>query len=395
MNGGIFITLSDLLKIVNKYKKNITRYDDLTKRIISIIDPTYIASPSMYDAIYKGTREITGCQPINPFPKRALYSFFSEHLKIDKIVEISKAFDIPDNVVKHFDTLLHAIVEKIKLQFENGNSNTSDDVKDIYLRLIGDSSSLINREIKGNELSFLNEVGKLCPLCKRQKLLLSYLSHNDVCNYKITQIFPEKGLTADKKSLFNTYNEEPNDHNSGINLIALCPICSNIYNDNKDYETYKKLVNIKKSILKDAAIDEAMDTFDIREAISFVIDNLKEIRDVSKMEELSLNAREIDEKIPKTNPHNALVKTRVNQFFHYINLLLTELERNNNGLATDLAQNIKQMSSTLMLSGCNEEEVLDQLAYTINNKIGGDKKTMNACHCVVAYFVAHCEVLTR
>ena len=138
-----------------------------------------------------------------------------------------------------------------------------------------------------------------------------------------------------------------------------------------------------------------MDTFDIREAISFVIDNLKEIRDISTMEELSLNAKTIDEKIPTTNPYNALVKTRVNQFFHYINSLLIELERNSNGLATDLAQNIKQMSSTLMLSGCNEEDVLERLAYIINNKIGGNNKTMNACHCVVAYFVAHCEVLTR
>lgn len=53
------------------------------------------------------------------------------------------------------------------------------------------------------------------------------------------------------------------------------------------------------------------------------------------------------------------------------------------------------MSTTLINSGYEDDEIIERLAHTINDKIGGDLKTINACHCVVAYFVAHCEVLTR
>lgn len=349
----------------------------------------------MLTKIYKGERGISECHPKTPFPEYELYLFLNKHLNKDKHPSLFMAFNILDDSSYIFDTLVRAITYKIKLQFENGNSNNSETVKEIYLRLFVDKLTLINKEINAEDISFINEVNNCCPICKREKLLKNYLTHQSVRNFKIVQIYPETGLTLEKQMLFNTYQNKPSNFKDGTNLIALCPSCAALYIDSKDYNTYKKLIKIKKSIIKDALVNDAMEKYDIRDAIAYVISNLREINNINNLDTLTLQAKSIDDKIPPNNPLNQIIKVRAYQFYNYINALLSDLERKENNLATELARNIKYMSTTLINSGYEDDEIIERLAHTINDKIGGDLKTINACHCVVAYFVAHCEVLTR
>ena len=395
LNGVIIINFSDTLQILNKHKANITNREVLTEKILKIVSPFYSAGKSMLTAIFKGDRGISECRPKTPFPKYELYIFLNKHINRDKLPSLFEACGISNTVINHPDTLYNAIVEKIKLQFENGDVHASENIQEIYLRLIADSSILMNKEITGDEFGFVKEVKYICPLCTKEKLMYNYLTHENIHNFRLIQIYPESGLTSDKKILFEMYNPKPSNFNDGKNILALCPSCAAIYSDSKDYETYKKLVNIKKDIIKDAIVDESIESYDIREAILYVINNLKEIHDVTSMEELSLEAKTIDEKIPTNTTLNIIVKARAFKFFNYITALLSDLERKTTGLATELAQNIKQMSSTLIVSGYSDDEILEKLAVTLNNKIAGDFKTLTACHYIIAYFVAHCEVLTR
>lgn len=390
----VIIKFSELTKKLFKIAKNNVTYGPIfAEGIIKAVAKNGSYAPYTFEGYYKGTRTINRIEVKIPFQEDELLYFLNGHINKNKLNELLYEFDIDSSFTPSLDILLRAIVLVYKDIFSNSDGASTLTIKEAYTSLCVDPMAIINQEVKAEEFHLINELHNLCPLCRNQKLVTSCYTNKDVRNFVSTKIFLE-GLSPTKEMIFAAYKPKPTSLDDGRNIIALCPQCSFNYNKDQNFDTYKKLCSIKETAVRDSLLLDSADKYDMRETLENVIKLLVGVRSTSSLIELRLDALNIDKKILRENPLYDVVRTRAIKYYHFIDGLLNEMDGTSSQEASELAKNIKEMSRTLMLSGCTEDEVLNLLAEQLNAKIGGDYKTRDACHFLVAYFVQHCEVLS-
>ena len=187
--------------------------------------------------------------------------------------------------------------------------------------------------------------------------------------------------------------DKPRNLDVSSNLIALCHDHAEEYLIAPTKEAYHELNQLKQqaSMLYARRIDVNEAALD--EEIRNVLLGLSDISPDVPLEELSMDALRLDQKIL---PDNTLLlndeTTRVLRYYHYIEGIFAAMERDGTGNFNLIASEIAVAFQKLNQGTLSQDEIVEELAKWIKNKSGVGDKNLRACHIVVAYFIQNCEV---
>lgn len=111
--------------------------------------------------------------------------------------------------------------------------------------------------------------------------------------------------------------------------------------------------------------------------------------------QLNIDAIEVSSKIDKKDVSYFDVVSKATMYNKYVNAVLTNIEKNTDGDSTTLAMQIRSMSDKLMEIDTKPAVIIETIAKSLNDAYHGDDESLISCRIIVAYFVHHCEVLTR
>ena len=157
----------------------------------------------------------------------------------------------------------------------------------------------------------------------------------------------------------------------------------------------QELVEVKEKALARRNATRAMEEIDIEPELDKVIDSLIGIRDRNILVPLSLDALQIKEKIPENDICYEDIKNRALKYYNYINAYLKKHEARTINGSTKLGMEIKEISNRLMSLGETPSNIVDYIAENLNSRISGNNTSLKACEILVAYFVQHCEILSK
>ena len=100
-------------------------------------------------------------------------------------------------------------------------------------------------------------------------------------------------------------------------------------------------------------------------------------------------------KIDKKDASYFDVVSKATMYNKYVNAVLTNIEKNTDGDSTTLAMQIRSMSDKLMEIDTKPAVIIETIAKSLNDAYNGDDESLISCRIIVAYFVHHCEVLTK
>jgi len=361
--------------------------------MLKSVAPTSSYGKSMLDALYYGQRIFSDRSLVTiPYRRQQAISFFNNYLDANKVDKLLVAFGITAVSRNNFAFLTTAMACYLEDLLMIDDAIITSTVKDYYLKLLTDNTFYLNTQIEPTDYEYISEVHRKCPICGAK--LTEICDGRRVKNFKVTMIYPSS-LSATEKILFDAIKKRPSTLTSYKNNIALCPRCSQNYEESKDVETYKTLLENKKKAVERKEIDDALEDFDLDKKIEGVIDLLVQIDDRSALPKLSLDALSINQKIPENDICYDDVKNRAITYFHFIDSYLTKYEVKSSDGSTKLGEQIKAMSNDLMARKLKPSDIVQTIAEEINRRISGDKESLIACHFIVAYFVQHCEVLSN
>ena len=279
-----------------------------------------------------------------------------------------------------------SISNRTKIKFNKilGNGQESEFLANLLMYVINKENKKAGEPLNQDDIPILAEVDFQCPLCHRK--LFENIKSSTIKKYDIVHIYPPKNR-------FNCEVEKPSKIDAPTNLIALCRDHAEEYLIAPTLEEYQKLINIKKQTsMKYNHINEVNDS-DLDEEIRNVLLGLANISPDMTLEELSMHALRLDQKIL---PDNTLLlndeTTRVLRYYHYIEDVFAAMERENTGIFDLIASEVSTVFRKLNRGTLSQEEVVDELAKWIKNKSGVGDRNFRACHIVVAYFIQNCEV---
>ena len=235
-----------------------------------------------------------------------------------------------------------------------------------------------------DDIPLLAEVDFQCPICHRR--LIEQVKANAIKKYNIIHIFPD-GRHKD----FG--DRKPANLDAPSNLIALCRDHAEEYLLAPTAEAYQELKKLKQKTSMTYSRRNAVNDASLDEEIREVLLGLANIPPEATLEELSMDALRLDQKIL---PNNTLLlndeTTRVLRYYHYIEKLFASMEREGTGNFNLIASEIAVAFQKLNQGTLSQDEIVEELAKWIKNKSGVGDSNLRACHIVVAYFIQNCEV---
>lgn len=331
-------------------------------------------------------------QTINDFDEDGLSYFFRKHLKHDKFEELLALFSVGTETRKDYECFLKACVNCFKCFIDNDDTNAQK-FSDFYLDALNDTDILSNKTSTDDEIDFVLELDKKCPICGRPLVVLE--NERYARNFYITKIYRDD-LEPMEAMMFDSVSPAPSNLNSIENLIAVCPEHYLDYEKTHDLDMYEKLLTVKKIALEDKKLKQKIDNIDMTESLKNIINRLFSLSDTASLVELKYSALRIDEKVPRSLAITyQSVENRVIKYYHFIDTYLRGIEIKTNGKSTTLSQQIKAISDSYVAAGLEIREILNRITYDLVNKLGGDTSITEECAIVVAYFVQHCEVLSK
>ena len=332
-----------------------------------------------------------------PFQFEDAYNFFKAHLSEGRL----KAY-FPDLVNDpaaefDFDSVCHMCAAAFGDFIANGEPIPKT-FEQYYDEAFAFSPGVGTASIQVSENEFILEARNHCPLCSKREGLLTYTYKGSIVrNFRIAKIYPDV-LPAGQESQFRLHTPYRPEPNSPNNLIALCRTHFAEYTASPDFETYKTLLAAKHEMIRSKEFIEEVEKADLSQ-IEDIIVYLNEHTPDLEGEDLTLALKNVEEKIDYKN-------TPAKYYFYYdvmhfvrtsykqINSYLADYEFKSDG-STELGRKIKKMSAELMSRGRGEKYVFDTLVEALVGILPPDEKNKSYCAYIVAYFIAHCEVLTK
>ena len=331
--------ISDLLKRkidVPKSIKDVCTTGKIIDKSIAHFEKTIIPylNPTLSDDMYEQMRDMI------------MEDFIISLKKRNELLTLLEYGEKAEFLAKLFIYLIH-----------RDNKNIKED---------NDKPIAISEEID-DDIFLLFEVGFECPKCHVP--LIEKIKDRNIKKYEIIQI---------------------NLNNSENNKIALCKNHAEQYKINATEEDYIELQNLKTNSIKLYNLKRNISNFSLEEDIREVIIGLSKITDNTKLEELSLEALKIDQKIY----NNYLLKqneiSNILRYYNYIDNIFKDMERLHTGSFDLIASEIKIAYKKLNKEALSQEEIINQLTEWIKNKSKVENRL--SCHIVVSYFIQNCEV---
>ena len=392
------IKFSDFLKLINKkqHRKDAFNREVFLEKLISSVYPSYKGSYSSetLKAVYQGNRQLQptliGCTEV--FSINKAKSFFSEFLLSEKLPSLLQDFDITVVGVS-FDMFCEACATQLKEFCTNQNEDIPDVMNSTCAKLKADGSYVGNKQIMPTDYELINEVGNLCPICRKEHLVIDGKKRN----YNITLIYPFdiENSNPSLASILEAFYPKPSHVNEFGNEIATCLTCSNNYKENPTTEIYRKLKEKKISIQNERDLEETIDDIELEDSIRKIMNDLLKISRTESLTKLNFETLKISEKIPENDVNYDEVVMRVLKHYNFIDALMREYESKTTDGSTKLGKEIKDISDTLMKSGKTISEILERIANYILKNTTDNEKDLPYCRIIVAYFVQNCEVLSK
>jgi hypothetical protein len=247
------------------------------------------------------------------------------------------------------------------------------------------------RECTANELLILyNQVDGICPLCSKK---LSYEKEGKTFKlFENAHIYPLNPTPEEIILLNGLPVLFKNDVNDLDNLIALCPNCHSVYDKPTTVDSYLKLYNIKKEILKKGAIINLYSDYTIETEIIEIISSMLNGLDDS-VEHIDYSLFKIDEKISAENKILIKkVKNDVADYYLFIKNIFAEMDRSNSGIFNTIAGQIKSFYSRINQITDDQEKIYNYIAEWLYNKL--KVGSIEGCRIVVSFFIQNCEVFS-
>lgn len=390
---GILIEFKEFCNTLFQFKKASFSTAKFTKNMIDdLVDYNY--SLDACKSFYNGIKPISGVKEklIRPFKLKSAYNFFASYLDQRKIQEILDAFDIKNVAKEPFKTLCSALAYKLKeiLESDDGTDRSVSYYFDIEVANKSYSSYSL---ISISDSDYIYEVNKRCPICGER--LTELVDNQRINKYKIIKIYPDD-LSERDKIIFDSvkpYNEKK--YCIYNNLIAVCPKHAKEYKEKRNIEFYKILLEAKEHAKRKVLEERAIENIDVPKSIERILNHLTKYSNFDQEADLNKYTVAIKEKIQDNSQLYIDVVSKVALYCKYIDAILSKLEEETNGNATTLAEQIKAMSDRLMSINTKPAVILETIAKKLNEAYKGDDNSLISCRIIVAYFVHHCEVLSK
>jgi len=339
------------------------------------------------------TKPISGIRAkvYTPFKTDVARNFFYKNLKKDKLNEMLVDFGVVSATTNPFVYLIGALAEKLK-EYLAPEDEINHPIQYYFDMLIADESYKFYLNISANDLDYILEVNKKCPICGEH--LTEIIDGQRLKNYKIIKIYPYN-LSSNEKIAFDSIKKYTGRSDAYENEIAVCRNHAETYERTKDIDIYKELVKAKERAITIQLEERAVENIDIPDTLEKILNHIVKYGLSESKTQLTLNAVKISLKINENDPVYDEVVLYASKHYNYINGLLTTYEKQTNNRSTLLGRKIKEMSNNLMTIGSSPSTVIKTIAQELNNTYGGDSNTYILCKYIVAYFVQHCEVLSH
>jgi hypothetical protein len=342
--------------------------------------------------IFSGSQPLTSAVARTvSFDSEKAESFLCDHLNESKIDGIFS--DLAITAENHNPSLLRETAIILLRDFLlNGSNESAKNPEEIYSSLLKDPNLKIDQKIDPLDFPFLDEVGRISPITGEP--LITPQNKNGR-NYVIIRIYPND-LTKEEEIVFNAYGHKPADIEAASNKIAVSPSVAFQYRTTHDVKTYLQLFHEKEESTKISNLQKQLSEIDLGPSLDRLLGKLIGLPNGDNLPSLSYEALEIEQKIPKSETVTySWVESMVLKFYNFIDSALQTKEEQTQGDATKFTQNVKAMSKALVDSGYTAPQVIDRMAEEFNARANGDHVDRALCMIVVAYFVQHCEVLSK
>jgi hypothetical protein len=345
-------------------------------------------------SFFNGIKPINGLRSkvIHPFQPRTALEFFVRYLNKSKLNDILDCFGIHTDRKDAFDILCCALAEKLK-EFLAPVDDNEYSVEHYFDKVISDKSYTAYLQISASDFDYLNEVKKRCPICGEH--LTDIVDGTRLKKYQVVEIYPWN-LDQDEKIVFDSIKPfRSGRYSSYENQIAICDRHATEYRKTKDVEIFKQLLEAKELAKRRTLEERAIENIDVPKSIEKILNHLIKYPPTTDLADLNIDAIEVSSKISKNDPSYFDVVSKATMHHKYINAILKKLEKQTDGSSTTLAMQIRAMSDKLMELGTKPAVIIETIAKSLNDAYHGDDESLISCRIIIAYFVHHCEVLTR
>ncbi|MED5046801.1 HNH endonuclease [Bacillus siamensis] len=211
---------------------------------------------------------------------------------------------------------------------------------------------------------------------------------------EVAHIYPlnpteyEKNLLIEEVKPFVNPNEESN-------LILLCNNCHEKYDKKKTKQTYREMVELKSSILKQRHNQNLCRQDLVEEEINLIVNRITDLSLESIEQDLAYDVLNLNQKSNGTL--KAITKTRINMnisvYFHIIREMFIEVSKETNFDFEIFAAQIKVIYLKFKKKNDdNQERIFEGMINWLNNKTG--RVSFIACEIIICFFVQDCEVFS-
>lgn len=345
-------------------------------------------------SFFNGIKPLDGVRAniIHPFQSRSAFAFFFKYMNKSKLNDMLASFGIITDRQDAFNVLCCALADKLK-EFLAPQDDEVYSIENYFDKSIKNNTYSSYLQISASDFDYLSEVKKRCPICGEH--LTDIVEGTRLKKYQIIEIYPWDLNNIDKIMFDSIKPFVGRSYNTYENQIAVCDKHAKEYRTTKDIEIYKTLLEAKEMAKRRTQEERAIEDIDIPKSIEKIINHLIQYPPTADLSELNYNAIEVSNKISKKDSSYFDVVSKATMYNKYVNAVLTKIEKNTDGDATTLAMQIRAMSDKLMELNTKPAVILETIAKNLNDAYHGDDESLITCRIIVAYFVHHCEVLTK
>lgn len=234
----------------------------------------------------------------------------------------------------------------------------------------------------------LREVDFHCPLCGKDIHPRTQRKGNHK-QYEIAHIYPNRPSIGQYTVLHGLERLGISSEDSD-NKIVVCLQCHSEQDDHTTKEDYVKLLNIKKKLINQNALEDAIRDITLEKELDIIVE---QICNASFAEQINLNMQPV-KVADKFDKSDSLLLSKVSgyiiQHYTFLRDLFRERDGKNGFVFSALCCEIKTAFVKMATISNDKEMIFNQLVSFIQNKT----KSMNqtACEVVAAFFVQNCEV---
>ncbi|WP_017756040.1 ABC-three component system protein [Calidifontibacillus oryziterrae] len=242
---------------------------------------------------------------------------------------------------------------------------------------------------QNEQLLLYSQVEGICPLCTKP---LYYEKIGKIYKkFELAHIYP-LNPNSSEELLLKTEKKLSIDVNSLDNIIPLCLDCHEKFDKPRTVEEYRKLFQIKESLIKKSNIMNSYSLFNIEEEIREVLYRLD--LDTGELIRLEYSALKVDEKSDVSLPPllKKQIKNDIIEYFNFIKDIFKEIDKETPDKFNTLAMQIKGFYFKCKQTTRNQEEIFRSIVDWIHNKTG--KYSLRACEIIASFFIQDCEVFS-